>query len=363
MNKGLTLPDLVGQSRLGQLWPELNFPFLLAPMVGLSHVALRELIYDYLPQGACTVFPTEMLNSRRLPYQKVGETPETLVSERDRQQLLVPQLLGNEESFIKSSIERLEKLGTQGIDINMGCPVAKALKHNYGVALMGDPEYAASVVDMAVRNSQRPVTVKLRVGLQNDKDYFYQFCQGLVESGARALTLHPRTAAQKRRGSADWNQIRELKERVSIPIVGNGDVQVWQDAVRMMNETGCDGVMIGRALTARPWILWQIGEALGLETPLGREGQKAPNTPESEAKEFGVALESFIHYCFRYFPAPYAQRKIKFYLRVATPWLNFGHFLCKRLGKCQNPPEYNEVIKEFFAKDGLVLASYTNLAY
>lgn len=361
MKEPQAFSELVSASRLHEVWPEVNFPFLLAPMVGLSHVALRELIYDYLPKEAVTVWPTEMLNSRRLPYQKVGATSETLKSERDA--LLVPQLLGNEESFIEKSIVKLEEQGIRGIDINMGCPVAKALKHNYGVALMGDPEYAASIVNMAVRHSNNPVTVKLRVGLQKDTDYFFRFCQGLVDAGASALTLHPRTAAQKRRGSADWDQIRELRERVNIPIIGNGDVQVWQDAKRMMEETHCDGVMIGRALTARPWILWQLGESLGFEPPPGREGERAPQTPEEEAREFGRAIEAFVHYAFKYFPVPYAQRKIKFYLRVATPWLNFGHFLCKKLGKCQDPESYSEVCQEFFAKNGLVLASYTNLAY
>lgn len=349
------------ESNLSQVWPEVNFPFLLAPMVGLSHVALRELIYDYLPQNACTIWPTEMLNSRRLPYQHVGKTPETVTSSRD--QFLVPQLLGNEEEFISRSIVKLRELGIKGIDINMGCPVAKALKHNYGVALMGDPDYAASIVAMAKRSSDLPVTVKLRVGLQNDPDYFYRFCDGLIDAGASLLSLHPRTAAQKRRGSADWSQIKSLKERVSVPVVGNGDVQVWQDAVRMLEETGCDGVMIGRALTARPWMLWQLGEHYGLEAPLGREGMRAPQTEEEEAKEMGRAISLFAQKCFEYFPEPYAKRKIKFYLRVATPWLNFGHALCKKLNKCHGPLEVSEVCEEFFAKEGMKLATYTYLSY
>lgn len=349
------------KSKLSEVWPQVNFPFILAPMVGLSHVALRELIYDYLPQDAQTIWPTEMLNSRRLPYQHVGKTPETKISKRDN--FLVPQLLGNEEEFIKRSIEKLRELGIKGVDINMGCPVAKALKHNYGVALMGDPEYAASIVGMAKRASELPVTVKLRVGLQNDPDYFYRFCEGLIREGASVLSLHPRTAAQKRRGNADWSQIKALKERVAVPVIGNGDIQTYKDALQMLEETGCDGVMMGRALTARPWILWQLGERFGLKPPLGKEGLKAPQTQEEEAKEMGRAIAKFTQYCFEYFSEPYAQRKIKFYLRVATPWLNFGHALSKKLNKCQGPEEYGEVCQEFFAKEGMKLASYTNLSY
>lgn len=350
-----------GESGLKGIWPEINFPFMLAPMVGLSHVALREVLKHYLPKGAKTLWPTEMLNSRRLPYQKVGATPETLFSERD--ELVIPQLLGNEEEFIRRSISKLVPFGICGIDINMGCPVAKALKHNYGVALMGDPNYAASIVKMAKNSTDLPVTVKLRVGLSNDQDYFIRFCEGLVEAGADLITLHPRTAAQKRRGSADWEQIKFLKERLDIPIVGNGDVQIFEDALKMREETNCDGVMMGRALTARPWILWQLGEALGFEAPEGKEGKRAPINGHEEARELGEVIKLYCFYCFNYFPDNYAQRKIKFFLRVATPWLNFGHFLCKRLNKCNSLAEYQEVCDEFFAKDGLFMSPYTNLSY
>ncbi len=353
--------DLVNHSKLSEVWPQVNFPFLLAPMVGLSHVALREMVRDYLPVGARTIWPTEMLNSRRLPHQRVGETPETKISLRDSD--LVPQILGNNESFINESINRLHSLNIAGVDINMGCPVAKALKHNYGVALMGDPKYAWSVVAMAKRATSLPVTVKLRVGHEKDQKYFDEFCQGLVEAGASVLCLHPRTAEQKRKGNADWTQIAHLKRKVKVPVIGNGDVQVWQDAIRMLEETGCDGVMIGRALTARPWIFWQLGEYLGFPPPIGREGEKAPQGPAEEAKEFGRAIIKFVDYCFENFEPSIAQRKIKFYLKVANPWLNFGHYLCKQLNKCHEPEEYRKVCGDFFIKDGLLLAAFTNLTY
>lgn len=346
---------------LAGLWPEVNFPFTLAPMVGLSHVVLREVVRDYLPANAKTIWPTEMLNSRRLPYQKVGSTPETLMSERD--ELIVPQILGNERSFIEQSVRRLEALGIRGLDINMGCPVQKALKHNYGVALMGDPEYAASVVKMASESTELPVTVKLRVGFHKDQDHFYSFCDGLIRAGAKLLTLHPRTAAQKRRGNADWEQIRLLKERSSIPIVGNGDIQTYKDALQMFEETSCDAVMIGRALTVRPWIFWQLAEELGFQSPLGKEGFKAPRSQEEEAREYGKVIARYCELCFHYFEVPYALRKIKFYLRVSSPWLNFGHSLTKQLGKCRELEEFLEVTEKFFDSDSLRLSEYTALTY
>jgi len=346
---------------LSHLWPEVNFPFVLAPMVGLSHVALRSLIQSYLPSNAQTIWPTEMLNSRRLPNQKVGETPETMVSESDK--ILVPQILGNNESFIFKSLKQLEKINIRGVDINMGCPVQKALKHNYGVALMGDPKYAAEVVAMTKRSTTLPVSVKLRVGFQKDVDFFFKFCEGLEKAGVDLISLHPRTAEQKRKGHADWAQIGNLKERVSVPVIGNGDIQVYQDALRMLEETSCDGVMIGRALTGRPWMLWQIGEKLGFKAPLGREGERAPQTLEEEAYEYGKALRKFCAFCFQYFEPDYANRKIKFYLRVSSVWLNFGHALSKKLGKCVTVEEYSQVIDDFFEKSGMKFSNYTILNY
>ncbi len=346
---------------LSGLWPEVNFPFTLAPMVGLSHVVLREVVRDYLPTDAKTIWPTEMLNSRRLPYQDMGKTPETLISSRD--ELLIPQILGNEESFIKKSLIKLEELKIRGLDINMGCPVQKALKHNYGVALMGDPTYAQSIVKMTCAATDLPVSVKLRVGLHKDEKDFLSFCEGLVKAGASLLTLHPRTAAQKRRGSADWNQITLLKNHFQTPIIGNGDVQTYKDALRMREETGCDGVMIGRAMTVRPWIFWQLGEELGLKPPKGLEERKAPRDPYEEAKEYGKVVKRYSELCFQYFGPVLALRKIKFFLRVSSPWLNFGHSMTKHLGKCKELNEFVDVSQHFFENEGLCLNEYTALTY
>ncbi len=347
---------------LNELWEGHNFPFTLAPMVGLSHAALRRVIQDYMPEGAETHWPTEMLNSRRLPGQVLGETPETKKSPLDN--LLIPQILGNERKFIEPSIIKLKEWGARGIDINMGCPVKKALKHNYGVALMGDPEYACEVVRIAVSSSDLPVSVKLRVGLSRDEGHFLKFNEGLIKAGASLLCLHPRTAEQKRKGTADWNQIKLLKKQLpEVPIYGNGDVQVYTDALKMIETTNCDGVMIGRALTARPWMMWQLGESMGLKTPTAQVGRSCPYTPEEEAYEYGRALKLFIGYCLDYYPIDNAQRKINFYLKVSSVWLNFGHSLSKKIFACNELNEYHEVIDSFFSKPGLSLAPSTLLSY
>ena len=344
--------------RMSKVFSQVNFPVCLAPMVGISHVAVRRLLRDYLPPGAVTLWPTEMLNSRKLPKEDVGNTAET--KRLENEELLVPQILGNEEGAIAESVKRLEAWGAHGIDINMGCPVQKALKHNYGVALMGDSDYAAKVVEMTVRNTNLPVSVKLRAaGTEQGADYFYKFTRGLESAGAAWLTLHPRTGAQKRRGQADWSQIKSLKQQTKLPVVGNGDIQTWQDVFAMKESTGCDLVMSGRGLAARPWMLWQIGEKLGWANPVKMSG-RAPQTPSEEGQEYGRAFLSLIDYCEEVFPEGLALRKLKFYLKTTHVWLDFGHALCSVASTCHDIPTLRTKVKDFFQQD-IQMIGFTEL--
>lgn len=327
----------------------INFPLTLAPMVGLSHLVLRRVVRDYLPPGARTWWPTEMLNSRRILPELMGQSPETTFGPDEDG--LVPQILGNEEKPIARSVATLVACGAQGIDINMGCPVQKALRHNYGVALMGDPAYAAEVVAMTVRHAQVPVSVKLRAGPQGDFDFLWNFARGLADAGASWLTLHPRTAEQKRRGRADWSQIRRLRELSAVPVIGNGDVQTADDVFAMFEQTGCDLVMAGRALAARPWLMWQLGETLGFAPPVGREGESAPRTPEEEGREHGRTLLRWIDLSREYFPEELALRKYRFHVRTTSPWLEYGHTLMSLSTKAKNMEEARVLTAEFFARE------------
>lgn len=327
---------------------QVNFPLSLAPMVGLSHVALRMVVRSYLPAGLKTIWPTEMLNSRKLPRENLALLPET--AKEPGEVGLVPQILGNDEPSIRTSIEKLKLWGAEGIDINMGCPVNKALRHNYGVALMGDPAYAAEVVGMAKRSSNLPVSVKLRAGLQNDFPFLVQFVQGLEKSGADWLTLHPRTAEQKRRGSADWQQIRNLRREISIPVIGNGDIQTSDDVLEMIQETNCDAVMAGRALAARPWMVWQLAESLGCPAPAGKVG-KAPRTALDEGAEYGRSLVAWLEVAEKHFVPEQVLRKFRFHVRTTSVWLAFGHTLMSLTFQVQNLPELKEKLHDFFLQE------------
>ncbi|MBC7369967.1 MAG: tRNA-dihydrouridine synthase family protein [Bdellovibrionaceae bacterium] len=354
---------------------QVNFPLCLAPMVGLTHVALRLMMREYLPADAKTIWPTEMLNSRRIPNEDLTRTPETMRAASETE--LVPQILGNEEPAIRESVKKLiYEWGADGIDINMGCPVQKALKHNYGVALMGDPDYAAKIVEMTVKNSSVPVSVKLRAapqpgaraidgstGLpsgQTDFEYLEKFVQGLKNAGASWVSLHPRTAAQKRRGSADWSQIKFLREKISVPVVGNGDIQTAEDAMLMLNETGCDMAMAGRALAARPWMLWQFGELLGFQAPPGREGQRAPKGPLEEGAEYGRSLLKLIEYAGEYFPESLAMRKVRFHVRTTSVWIDFGQAVIGACAEARTLAEMHTLVRRLFEAP-LEMCSYTEL--
>ena len=323
-----------------------DFPCFLAPMVGLSHIALRQTVASYLPAGRSTLLFTEMLSSRRLPTERIGDRPETAFLSGET---LVPQLLANEERFIAASLRKLERMRPAAIDINMGCPVTKALKHNWGVALMGDPAYAEEVVRTTVRHSRWPVSVKLRTGLSDDPEYLLDFARMLEAAGAAWLTIHPRIASQQRRGNARWEYIARVRDAVRIPVIGNGDVQTAEDALALLRETGCDGVMIGRAAAARPWIFWQIAEALALPGPRGRDADTAPDDGFAEGREYARALTTFVDACEHSFQPADAIKRLKFFVHWGGRWLDFGHELWRRTTSADGLDAVRAIGREFFA--------------
>lgn len=337
-----------------------DFPILLAPMVGLSHAALRKTLDKYYPLDSKVLTPTEMLNSRRIPGQVLGQTPQTVLNDFERS--LQPQILGNEEKYIRMSVQKLHQWGAKAIDINMGCPVAKALKHNYGVALMGDINYASEVVKFAVKDSPIPVSVKLRAGTQNDEDYLLKFCDALINSGASWLCLHPRLAADKRKGQADWSQIKKLKDTFQVPIIGNGDIQCYQDIIDMKSETNCDAVMIGRALTAKPWLITKYAYENGF--PLTPDQYKLiPQNPQDEFHIYCDYLIDFIKNCFLLFEANDALKRIRFFVRVGHVWLNFGHSFVKAVHKYSSEQEMIDFILTKRENTSITLSKRTSLRY
>ena len=331
----------------------ISFPYMIAPMVGISHVAFRELIRSYTPEGIDAIRFTEMLSTRKLPSERLHLTRELRVAESES--FFVPQLLGNEEKFIGPSVKKLMQLSPWGFDINMGCPQSHVLRHNWGVRLMGDAAYAADVVRMVKRHSSVPVSVKLRGGADKDVDenYLREFTAALEDAGVDWLTIHARPRAAKHEGPANWPVVGQMARARKIPVVANGDIQTSADAIKVVREFGCSGAMIARAATARPWILWQIAEDLGLNcTPTGREGMRAPRTPREEAIEFYRAFTQLIDLVEKYFGEgdnieEYGIQKLRFFAATASKWFMFGHSFWKVTMKAKSFQEMREGVEEY----------------
>ena len=252
-------------------------PILLAPMAGYTDIAFRELCRAH----GCDLAFTEMVSAKGLLYGNV-RTCEYLNLGPGEPDIAV-QFFGHEPEILATAAERAcEELKgrLRCIDLNMGCPAPKVTGSGDGSALLNSPELIGKIVSAVVKASRVPVTVKIRKGWNSDENVAVPVAYIIEENGAEAITVHPRTRAQQYSGSADWSVIRDVKKAVSIPIIGNGDVASGADAVRMLEETGCDGIMVGRAAIGNPWIFDEIKAAVsGL-----------PYTPPSEAERLETAV-------------------------------------------------------------------------
>lgn len=234
---------------------------MLAPMAGVTDMPFRVICHEM----GCPMAVSEMVSAKGyLLAPKDGRAVRELLavdpSEKDAVAL---QIFGHEPDVMAKAADELTKDHRYAmLDINMGCPVPKIVGNGEGSALMKDPEQAADVVRAVVEASHVPVTVKMRLGFEENSETYLKLGPLVEKSGASMITLHARTRSQFYEGHADWNAIKRLKETVSIPVVGNGDIVSWQDALRMQEETGCDGVAVGRGAQGNPWIFEQIAAAM-----------------------------------------------------------------------------------------------------
>ncbi len=226
----------------------LENPFILAPMAGVTDLPFR-ILCSRLGAGMVCM---EMISAKAITYKNKATHAMTEISPEES--VVSLQLFGSEPDVMHEAVKMIEEVPYHILDINMGCPVPKVVNNGEGSALMKNPILAGKLVEAAVSATKRPVTVKIRAGFDEEHRNAVEVARIAQESGAAAVAVHGRTRAQFYSGQADWDIIAEVKDALKIPVLGNGDVTDGPSAERMMNRTGCDGVLIGRAARGNPWI-------------------------------------------------------------------------------------------------------------
>ena len=254
------------------IWNVIKNNVVLAPMAGISNSAYRTIIKGM----GCGLIYAEMVSDKAITYGSKKTIDMLYMTDFERP--ISQQIFGSDkESFVTSAKYIYENMKPDIIDINMGCPVPKvAVRAQAGSALLKDPDKVYEIVKAVKEAVPCPVTVKIRSGWDENSINAVEIAKVIEKAGADAIAVHPRTRAQGYSGKANWNIIKEVKENVNIPVIGNGDILTCYDAKRMLDETGCDAIMIGRGVLGNPWLIKECIEYL--------EDKKEPKEVSVEEK-------------------------------------------------------------------------------
>lgn len=307
-------------------------PLVLAPMAGITNLPFRIICKEL---GAGLVF-SEMVSAEAL----IREHRRTfgLLRSNPAERPIVFQIFGSNPASMAEAARIVSQGEVDFVDINMGCPVPKILKSGSGSALLRDMGLATEIMATVVKASRVPITIKIRLGWDAKKIVAVELAQEAESAGIVAVTIHGRTKAQAFSGHADWSAIKLVKDSVSIPVIGNGDVHTARDVKRMMDETGCDGVMIGRAIQGYPWLFREAKQYLKTGV--------APPPPSLEERQ--AVMLRHAHDMIELLGKNVGVREMRKYLCWYTKGLHGGAEFRERINRLQIREEVIKDINDYF---------------
>jgi len=309
---------------------EISPPIALAPMVGLSHSAFRSLVQE---EGGVGLLFTEMLAAKRLPHDNEKISP--LLIKRASERPLFYQLITATDQYIQPAVEKIHKLGAQGIDLNLGCPAPNIKRQGAGASLARDRNQLGRVLRILRKSTELPVSVKIRLGKKLDSAEFIQFCRFLEDEGVDLITIHARLDGEKFCRKPRWSAIGEVRGSISVPILANGGIFSSDDARICLEQSGADGVMIGRGAVEKPWLCADIAKNIyGLSI-------------DDERTKRHEILEKFISLLEERFVPERRLGRLKQFTRYFSSSFQFGHHLATAVQTSKDLEQARRRAKEF----------------